>query len=151
MKEGIREWREVGKGGERGEREGGGEREWREGWGNWSEWLMGEGCGVCVGGGGGKSWLEGVQRTGQKKLWFLATMHRTTFGGTCCTTLCHSGGRRSGTNSVPAGPCLSPDDRAIPRVGKQRGIRECSQIITLGLETGVRRHDRRLRGIVTAS
>jgi hypothetical protein len=41
-----------------------------------------------------------------------------------CTTL-PSGGRRAGTNSVPAGPCLSPDDRAIPRL--QAAVSRCSQ------------------------
>jgi hypothetical protein len=41
-----------------------------------------------------------------------------------CTAM-PSGGSRPGTNLIPAGPCLSPDDRAIPWV--QAAVSPCSQ------------------------
>lgn len=59
----------------------------------------------------------------REKLW-LGNDRTARLAPDLCTTM-PSGGRRAGTNSVPAGPCLSADDRAIPRV--QAAVSRCSQ------------------------
>ena len=46
-----------------------------------------------------------------KKLWF-GYYRAARLATDLCTTM-PSGGRRAGTNSVPVGSCLNPDDRAI--------------------------------------
>jgi hypothetical protein len=77
----------------------------------------------------------------REKLWF--GNDRTAQLAPDLRTAMPSGGRRAGTNSVPAGPCLSPDDRAIPRV-------QAAAMLLMITSVGrwMRRRDRR-RGNVT--
>lgn len=80
----------------------------------------------------------------REKLWF--GNDRTARLAGLYTTM-PSVGRRAGTNSVPAGSCLNPDDRFTS--GPSSGFAMRSMISSVW--NHMRHHDRRCGGIVTAT